>query len=71
MRARCETEPDDGDQGVSRYRFRIWRHGATEPDAWDFEERQVSATSLRRGGLALLAHHVDASFGTVSVTPGP
>jgi hypothetical protein len=29
----------------------------------------VSAEALRRGGVALVAHHIDASFGAIEVVP--
>jgi hypothetical protein len=68
LRASCETLPDSTNgEGVTRYRFRIWPAADTEPDTWAFEHVLASATALRKGGLALLAHHVDASFGDVSI----
>lgn len=67
---RCETLPDTpaGD-GVTRYRFKIWAAGEPEPEAWNWQEVQSSGTALRRGGAALLAHHVDASFGDIEILP--
>jgi len=68
MRARCESLPDDASgAGATRYAFRIWEAGTTEPDDWAWQETQVSRTANRNGGLALLAHHVSVSFGTVDV----
>ena len=43
-----------------------------EPDGWAWTVTQASPHALRRGGLVLLAHHVDATFGDVRVVPlGP
>jgi hypothetical protein len=70
LKALCQTLPDDEQgRGVSRYAFKLWPAAADEPEAWAFEHVQVSGDALRRGGLALLAHHVDASFGDISIVP--
>ena len=72
LKALCHTLPDDADgRGVTRYAFKLWHAAAQEPPAWDWEHVQVSEHALRRGGVALLAHHVDASFGDISVVPLP
>ncbi|HKK71099.1 MAG TPA: Ig-like domain-containing protein [Candidatus Krumholzibacteria bacterium] len=70
MRMRCETLPDapDGD-GVTVYSFKIWAEGETEPVDWSWEVVQTSEFALRAGGVGLLAHNVDATFGDVVVTP--
>lgn len=49
------------------YRFKLWPISETEPATWivDIEDENSPAT----GGIALIAHHVDVSFGRVSVTP--
>lgn len=70
LRFACRTLPDGRDgAGVTEYRFRIWKLPGKEPDAWTWTVVQTSHTALRQGGLALLAHHVDATFGGVSVRP--
>src|SRR5919106_3900843 len=70
LKALCQTLPDDAQgRGVTRYAFKFWPAAAAEPDSWDWEHVQVSADALRRGGVALVAHHVDASFGDISVVP--
>jgi hypothetical protein len=70
LKARCQTLPDaDQGQGVTRYAFKLWPAAADEPQAWDWEHVQTSRDALRRGGIALVAHHVDASFGDISVVP--
>lgn len=68
MKAQCETLSDyDADAGVTRYRFKIWSENEPEPDTWVWEEIQTSQHALRQGGVVLLAHHVDATFGPVRV----
>jgi len=68
MRARCQTLADTpGGEGVTRYSFRVWPEGSSEPGSWVFEETQTSTHALRQGGVVLLAHHVDATFGNVSI----
>jgi hypothetical protein len=68
MKARCETLPDhETGAGVTRYSFKIWENDEVEPQAWAWEEVQASEHALRRGGVVLLAHHVDATFGNVEV----
>jgi len=52
----------------SWYRLRVWEQGTAEPVTWDLEA-QESATDPQTGSLLLLAHHVDASFGAVTVVP--
>lgn len=68
IRMRCETLPDTpAGEGVTRYDFKIWHTTETEPDAWAWQHVQTSRHALRAGGLVLLAHHVDATFGDVFV----
>lgn len=68
LKARCTTQPDAPDgEGVTLYQFKMWEMNSEEPESWDFEETQMSATALREGGVVLLAHHVDATFGNVVV----
>jgi len=70
LRLRCATLPDatSGD-GVTRYSFKIWLAGEPEPDDWTWQHLQTDPHALRRGGPALLAHHVDLTFGDVTVVP--
>jgi hypothetical protein len=51
------------------YSVKIWEDGRAEPAAWDIQSRQALSEGLRNGSLLLLAHHVDASFGNVTITP--
>jgi hypothetical protein len=70
LKALCQTLPDDAEgRGVTRYAFKLWPAAADEPAAWDWEHVQVSRDALRRGGVALVAHHVDASFGDITIVP--
>lgn len=70
MKALCQTLPDDPEgRGVSRYAFKLWPAATEEPPYWDWQELQVSRDALRRGGVGLVAHHVDASFGNIRVVP--
>ncbi len=70
IKARAQTLPDDPEgQGVTRYAFKIWPADAQEPADWDWQEVLASASALRRGGVALLAHHVDVSFGRILIEP--
>lgn len=67
---RCETLPDSPQgHGVTRYSFKIWPAEAPEPGEWTWQQTQTSADALRRGGVALLAHHVDVSFGDLEIRP--
>ncbi|MEM8714096.1 MAG: hypothetical protein AAGG01_24390 [Planctomycetota bacterium] len=65
MRASCQTSPED--PTTTLYRLRVWPASATEPDGWDYQIEQTSDAALRSGGVALVAHHVDVTFGDVSV----
>jgi hypothetical protein len=68
MKGRCETLPDDSKgNGVTRYSFKVWHVGTNEPLKWDYQEIQTSATALRTGGCALVAHELDVSFGDISI----
>jgi hypothetical protein len=70
LKVLAQTLPDDADgQGVTRYAFKVWPATAEEPEAWDWEEVYASRDALRSGAVGLLAHHVDASFGKVTIVP--
>lgn len=70
IRMRAQTLPDPaGGVGLTEYSFKMWKRGAKEPTAWDWQVKHESRFSLRRGGVALVAHHVDATFGDVRVEP--
>ena len=68
MKFRCETQPDAPDgSGVTRYSYKIWQHGQAEPVNWNWQQVQTSQCALRKGGVALVANNVDATFGDVVV----
>lgn len=67
LRARCDTDPEDPRR--TRYRLRAWPAGTEEPDGWDLDVTQESDEALRAGGVCLVAHHVDVTFGDLRVTP--
>ena len=50
----------------SMYRFKVWEAAQAEPAAWDFEKQGIDREP-RSGSILLLAHHVDARFGNVTV----
>jgi hypothetical protein len=61
-RARVETVADG-----TEYRFKSWATDVGEPAEWDMTilEDEGPAT----GSVVLIAHHVDADFSNVTVTP--
>jgi hypothetical protein len=50
------------------YRLKVWEDGQPEPSAWNLTY-QAGSSNLSHGSFMLLAHHVDASFGDVTVVP--
>ncbi|NOX57982.1 MAG: hypothetical protein GXP29_03880 [Planctomycetes bacterium] len=64
---RCEGQPD----GSTFYAAKIWDASQPEPAAW-FLSGFEGFNDLQNGCILLIAHHVDATFGDVSVVPvGP
>ncbi len=49
-----------------KYQLKVWQAGTTEPAAWDLSAR-LPLGAVAAGSLLLVAHHVDASFGTLQV----
>jgi hypothetical protein len=65
----CKTLPDTPDgAGVTQYSFKVWPTEDKEPEKWDWQHVQTSQTALRTGGVVLLAHHVDVTFGSTTIT---
>lgn len=62
MKARVETETE----GV-RYSYKWWPQGTTEPAVWALNVLEDAGPG--EGSVLLIAHHVDATFGTVRVEP--
>ena len=48
------------------YRLKVWEQGQPEPVDWQFTDTD-EVGDMTSGSLLLVAHHVDASFGDVSV----
>jgi hypothetical protein len=65
-RTRVQSPPSGNGGGI--YRFKIWEHGTPEPISW-LLEGQENAYDLSSGSLLLVAHHVDATFGNVTIVP--
>jgi len=55
--------------GQSTVSSKYWPAGSPEPSGWNLSV--VEDDGNVSGSVALIAHHVDASFGTVMVTPLP
>ena len=52
------------------YRYKYWRQNEAEPVDWTLEITEENG--LPNGSVLLIAHHVDATFGNVTVSPlGP
>jgi len=66
FKVRVDSTPGQG----GLYRLKVWEEGEGEPAAWNLTH-QADSSNLGNGSFLLLAHHVDASFGDVTVTPGP
>jgi hypothetical protein len=64
FKAQVRTTPA-GDE----YRFKCWELGQPEPAGWLLDI--VEADGHASGAVLLIAHHVDATFGTVEVRPLP
>ena len=65
FKMRVET-PSAGGQSI--YSLKVWAQGSAEPAAWDLTGTGV-AGELARGSVLLTAHHTDATYGNVTVTP--
>jgi len=64
FKIRAETIPGK----MSMYRFKVWNSKNAEPSDWDLGGIQPMWDPLY-GSLLLVAHHVDATFGNITVTP--
>jgi regulation of enolase protein 1 (concanavalin A-like superfamily) len=64
FKMRVESRPEQS----SLYQLKVWEQGTPEPGEWDLVSGGYS-TELEHGSLLLLAHHADATFGSVQVTP--
>lgn len=64
FKMRAETIPGF----VTLYRLKVWEQQMPEPVGWDLQGQQRLWDPLY-GAVLLAAHHVDASFGNVTITP--
>lgn len=64
FKAQVSTNPGVG--GI--YKMKVWQDGTPEPAAWDVQGQQ-GVGDPQTGSLLLVAHHLDVSFGNVSVVP--
>ncbi len=58
--------------GASRYSCKVWRSDKPEPGAWTLQAdipHWAGETGTHPGSIVLVAHHADATFGDVTVTP--
>ncbi|HJR59544.1 MAG TPA: PIG-L family deacetylase [Vicinamibacterales bacterium] len=68
FKARVQTEST----GQHKYEFKMWPADEAEPPLWQHQIRNGDrADDPTHGSVLLFAHNVDASFGSVSVTPLP
>ena len=67
FKARVET----GAGGEAIYAFKRWRQSQSEPAGWDLTATDFDNNAPTAGSILLIAHEVDATFGTVVVTPLP
>ena len=52
-----------------RYSLKIWEQEKAEPAGWDVIAQKDLSYPNTKGSLALVSHHVDATFGNISITP--
>jgi uncharacterized repeat protein (TIGR02543 family) len=65
MKMNVETLPNDD----IRYRFKVWKSSQPEPNSWTMEGVVSDEDAFAGGSAALVAHHVDVSFGNITVEP--
>ena len=54
------------------YSLKVWEVGQPEPDDWKITAQTTAPYDPGSGSAVLIAHHVDARFGDVNITPiGP
>lgn len=58
----------DSVPGGAQYRLKWWPSGEDEPSGWILTGFQSLSDDPGHGCILLLAHHVDASFGAVTIT---
>lgn len=65
IKAQVSTLPN----GDTRYRFKQWMYGITEPKDWDVEGIEVGNRDFRSGALCLVPHNSDVTIHKISVIP--
>lgn len=63
---KMQVRTTNGDSSI--YSLKVWEQGTTEPAGWILSG-QMGPLDPPDGSLLLLSHHVDATFGNVSITP--
>ncbi len=58
---------ESGEDGNGSYALKVWPQDEAEPAAWSVTS--PAPNDLDAGAVLLLAHHVDATFGNVQVSP--
>lgn len=61
-----KTRVKKSETGESQYCLKVWKAGQTEPLVWDITAIGHPA-ALKEGSCMLVAHHVAASFGKVTI----
>ena len=70
LKGRCKTETDWENGSVfTTYSLKTWDPSEPEPRNWDFEVVESSKEALLSGGLALVAHEADVTFGDIIINP--
>ena len=64
-----KAQVQDVADGHTTYRFRYWKKGDPEPTTW--QNTLTYDHGAPQGSVGLVAHHVDATFGDVEITPIP
>ena len=62
LRCRVESLPF-----VRRYALKVWKAGDPEPEQWSLQQDE-GRKNPASGGILLVAHHVDLTFGAIEVT---
>jgi len=65
---KMQVETIAGQGGL--YSFKMWEDGQPEPVDWLMTAQEL-LTDPQNGAFLLLAHHVDATFGNITVIPLP
>ncbi|NOY56602.1 MAG: PKD domain-containing protein, partial [Actinobacteria bacterium] len=57
----------ESNAGGALYSLKVWNQSQAEPAGWDLTD-QEALTDPQNGSVLLVAHHVDATFGDVTIT---